>query len=247
MKPQLQLTCHAEIRNRIYDFATEKVAIDLRHHFCYEISSAPTSSWCDQGRCTIALTQTCQEIRVEYLPIYKANVECRIHYDDLEKYLQTFVLPPGTNIDYAIGDLSIKFYPTTHDINERFDILPLMELVDTTSHFNVRFYVASANIIKDHHKYFHEFFDTLLHSSRVPALHKYIQEAVTAVELCSDFWNLLHIAFRLKPDFGEVWMQEWRHDEDDTSLFDFQRGVEFWSSRLGLDLGIVKYFIDFWF
>ncbi|PVI05312.1 hypothetical protein DM02DRAFT_725273 [Periconia macrospinosa] len=87
----------AEIRNRIYDFATERTNLPtcaplLVHHG--RRSPRRTRPWPAANfwsfRLFFGLTQVCRQIRAEYRPMWLSNSTVRIKFHKLEHFLEVF-------------------------------------------------------------------------------------------------------------------------------------------------------------
>lgn len=92
-----------ELRNRIYDFATEASYegwLDpppfLMHHCCDVKKQWPMTNTYFTARKFFGLTQVCKQIRAEYRPLWLRNSSVRIHLSHLNLFLQVFHEPRWT-------------------------------------------------------------------------------------------------------------------------------------------------------
>ena len=199
------------------------------------------------------MAQVCREIRVEYLPIYRAKHKLRIDFFDLDSYLEAWVTPPGTELEHVIGNLSINYNPELSiDYNpkefdeqyERFDMIHLMQQADAARHLNVEFCFESLWLHEDDQPQVLDLLQKLLHASSMPNLDKFLREAMTAVELCCNICSEPQIYFQIKSGFEKPWMRTWSWPED---IREGYSDVDAWGFAMGLDITDVKYFITFGF
>ena len=108
-----QSTHDAKFWQSYYEFIMEDSNVRLKRRVNYPTRTASFLYWDEGGRRSFTLTQVCREIRTEFLPIYIANMEFRVHHLETDTYLQVCVIPPGTNSEHAIETSSIDYDPRT--------------------------------------------------------------------------------------------------------------------------------------
>ncbi|KAJ4372962.1 hypothetical protein N0V83_003253 [Neocucurbitaria cava] len=116
-----------EIRNAIYTFVQEG---STREIVCLgkDISANPRDDdWFHKcSRQDWGLTQVCQCLRHEYLPIHRSQTKYNIRHINLEDYMKIFILGGGiVKEENAVGHLVIAMGIS---YNYGADILPLMKL-----------------------------------------------------------------------------------------------------------------------
>ncbi|KAF1954967.1 hypothetical protein CC80DRAFT_566153 [Byssothecium circinans] len=136
-----------EIRNRIYDYATEpfteRVEADDDDRvdppllsFLFENKSPyPRSTY--SSRQFFGLTQTCQQIRTEYRPVWLRNSIARIRFHDLKYFLAIFY-PKENNIGPKILQI---VWDGNKDcgLDRMVDLLPLLHLRASNENTRVEF------------------------------------------------------------------------------------------------------------
>ncbi|KAL1597718.1 hypothetical protein SLS60_008204 [Paraconiothyrium brasiliense] len=135
-KPKGLLDIPPELRNRIYDFATERddfegweEAVPLvnlhRGHGCgLSQWPLPKSLLFRSGRQFLGLTQTCKLLRLEYRPIWLRNSSVRVRPSQLLLYVHTF---------YGCGS---KYYNLPkrvqishdHDMHDHIDVTQILRM-----------------------------------------------------------------------------------------------------------------------
>ncbi|KAF2993455.1 hypothetical protein E8E13_002237 [Curvularia kusanoi] len=104
-----------KLRNRIYDIAiSEEVGLEAEE-LPQLVHTQP--SWItsfgrieeleDLRRKSYGLTQTCRQIREEFLPIYRSNVKVRINIQDLQHYVADVIQGPSVDPMQAYGNIGI--------------------------------------------------------------------------------------------------------------------------------------------
>ncbi|KZM18888.1 hypothetical protein ST47_g9968 [Ascochyta rabiei] len=85
---------------------------------------------------SFGLTQACRHMRLEYLPLYRAQtkVTCRVHPCEVYDYIETFLMRPGIEDEEVTGALII-------DLHTRFpqsiNIKPLLQLSKIAQYLSV--------------------------------------------------------------------------------------------------------------
>ena len=74
-----QSTHDAKFWQSYYEFIMEDSNVRLKRRVNYHTRTASVLYWDEGGRRSFTLTQVCREIRTEFLPIYTANMEFRVH------------------------------------------------------------------------------------------------------------------------------------------------------------------------
>jgi hypothetical protein len=123
----LQLTIHLELRNKVYEYIVQalsvKPPIDLIHPERAARKRIPgprnTKDWSSLHRSYLGLTQACQLVREEFIPMWDANFVPAIQLHDLHAYL-TEIVVPGSRVEKRV---SVKA-KGTHVV----DVWPLMVL-----------------------------------------------------------------------------------------------------------------------
>jgi hypothetical protein len=87
------------------------------------------SDWTGKGRQFFGLTQTCRQLRKEYLPVYLGHTYCWIRYYHLYAYLETFVEPQRSLGQIPVGRVDLDLDPDYEDMDfPVIDLLPLLKL-----------------------------------------------------------------------------------------------------------------------
>jgi hypothetical protein len=123
----LQLTMHLELRNNVYKYIVQVLSaqppIDLVHpeRAAQKRILGPrnTKDWSSFHRSYLGLTQACQLVREEFLPMWDANFVANIQLRDLHAHL-TGIVAPGSLVEKRI-------YVKEQDTHV-FDIWPLIVL-----------------------------------------------------------------------------------------------------------------------
>lgn len=133
-----------ELRNKIYDYLAEdevdreEITIRLRHS-AQGRRSRRTSSNPRFPDSSLSLTQTCRQIRQEYLPMIQRARSVRVPLDQLHDYLDTFHPPedpadphlrPSGNIEPFWSDIAFP---------DPIDILSLAKIVHGSPDLHIRF------------------------------------------------------------------------------------------------------------
>ncbi|KAF2993454.1 hypothetical protein E8E13_002209 [Curvularia kusanoi] len=95
------LAIPGEIHNLIYEFIIEKALSRTQLKFT-DVKEHPDSirltrkpgheqDWPNLLRISVGLTQTCRQLRQEFLPIHQACVTVRVTKKDLPEYTATFI------------------------------------------------------------------------------------------------------------------------------------------------------------
>ncbi|KAI4910855.1 hypothetical protein J4E90_007111 [Alternaria incomplexa] len=92
-----------ELRNRIYNYAQEPRDVHLTRKPTQQHEQTNKTH-----RQFFGLTQVCRQLRSEYLPMYMAQTKVHIQCVDSLLYINTFILPTGTDPKQARGDLTVQ-------------------------------------------------------------------------------------------------------------------------------------------
>jgi hypothetical protein len=128
---------HAELRNRIYDHVLEPLKIQLLPRPTSRPSSTSITSWDKLIRKSLGLTQTCRQLREEFLPLHQQSTEIVIG----SRFAQFYVNDAFADPTLATGVIGIELEPVS-------DVIPLLRLCETTPHLNVKFYGWGAHMVK---------------------------------------------------------------------------------------------------
>ncbi|KAI4942696.1 hypothetical protein J4E91_009865 [Alternaria rosae] len=213
-----------ELRNRIYGFAQEPDDIHLVHKLTrqYEYAGQPKRQF-------FGLTQACRQLRTEYLPIYKAQTRVQIQCLDSLPYINTFVLPTGTEPKQARGNLTVQlpdhgYEPkgelgTKGDLAPHRDIIYLVFLCSKAPQVNVAFRLADIPPLQPRME---RVLYNLIHSEAVPELHTFVQNSVKHVEcMFVKEKNAPLVIFWIKKGHAKEWMHQcsfgrWNRPGDDS-------------------------------
>jgi len=93
----------------------------------------PNSDWRNSNRPLLGLTQTCRQIRAEFLPMYMDNLHVVISCTHVDKYVDLFVLQGKQAEEVEHAQCSMSILATDQDTNFRIeginvDLLPLLRL-----------------------------------------------------------------------------------------------------------------------
>ena len=119
-KPFPFLRLPAEIRNRVYEYATAEMKRPLRlYHIlpCYDR---------DSEHSYIGLNTICRQVRAEFRPLFYRNLEVVIHLRDLRPFLRTF-FSAAIIKDLPTMDLTVETVGFCISQEEEWDILPLLQ------------------------------------------------------------------------------------------------------------------------
>ncbi|KAF9690608.1 hypothetical protein EKO04_011318 [Ascochyta lentis] len=135
-----------EIRNRIYGFCSEQTfglwytpcalrksekPVDVPQHL--------------KSRTFFALTQTCNQIRSEYRPLWLRQSSVRIDFDDVHSFMETFYRPPGLSHVWYLDAPRLVTISWDHDKalytdgNAFLDITSILKLRAFTPSSTIRF------------------------------------------------------------------------------------------------------------
>ncbi|KAF2655440.1 hypothetical protein K491DRAFT_678877 [Lophiostoma macrostomum CBS 122681] len=128
------LALPAEIRNEIYGYTiTSIIKVRLRPPHKQAGASGSGMNWSALKREYLGLTQACQQIRSEYLPIHCQHTEIYVEYWNIEKYVIDYY-PMVLTKDYealkrtAHGTLIVQCVHYWFKIGGPVDILPFFRL-----------------------------------------------------------------------------------------------------------------------
>ncbi|KAF1849030.1 uncharacterized protein K460DRAFT_404280 [Cucurbitaria berberidis CBS 394.84] len=140
-----------EIRNQIYELVmlNAERAIDMVTlvHYPREVFSPQTLGY--RG-----LTQTCRQVRREFLPLYnKRNVYVEIDIRDITRFVNTFYHPKDLErLKKTSGSIEIsldrEMTNPRVDLSDELDLLPLLRLLIKVPHLHARL-VATTYIHED--------------------------------------------------------------------------------------------------
>ncbi|KAF1354357.1 hypothetical protein EJ07DRAFT_158514 [Lizonia empirigonia] len=138
--PIMAQTCRflalpAEIHNRIYDLAIEDVlnttplpGLAHPHHWSLLPAPSRTEDWSHFRRSYLGLSQTCRQLRSEFLPAHHGRIPITIRLLHLPEYTTTFIN------DLKVANIKIEFSRTYYT-----DIRNFLLLCAGTSNITVNF------------------------------------------------------------------------------------------------------------
>ncbi|KAJ4309206.1 hypothetical protein N0V94_009033 [Neodidymelliopsis sp. IMI 364377] len=238
-----------KIRNYIYDIVIED---DLYWpvHLCHCTNPLDRSSLVAYGSLSdsysLALAQSCRKTRAEFFPLYKLKVTFHVYTYDVENYFKTFVVPPGSD-DHPLGHIRILFPMYWSNIPTVINILPLMHMTHSSSRLKVDFLLECfADSDLEGASAAERFIDALLSTRQAPKFQKYLQEAITAIEVRRAHW--FSVWFKIDPAFEEYWMRR-LSTEDVTAedLADIEPALNFWATSKDFDIhdiaGLLRFYV----
>lgn len=117
-KPFPFLRLPAEIRNRIYEYATADIPLRLRHSLPFHDR--------DRKQGYIGLNTVCRQVRAEFHPLFYRDCVVLIKLCDFRSFLRTFLSAAAIN-DTPITNLYVKVDHYHLSQREDWDILPLLQ------------------------------------------------------------------------------------------------------------------------
>ncbi|KAH7082615.1 hypothetical protein BKA63DRAFT_583634 [Paraphoma chrysanthemicola] len=231
-----------EIRNRTYDYTYEEPIMyfpqRLRGHADAELRDYGVTR---QKPLYWSLTQTCQQLRAEYLPVHAARATIHVCHVDLDEFMAAGLplISRGDNnkmfgilrVDCRAADVEYpKLMSNGEDRSEEegIDILPFLLLCATNPGLQVQTGLHGCECCSAHWP-LRETLDQLLNIARWPNLLKWLKEAVCFVRL--EFEDSLH--FGMKDGYLSGWMSDF------TNLHEFPENVleyEDWKRATCVDL-----------
>ncbi|KAF2832519.1 hypothetical protein CC86DRAFT_401286 [Ophiobolus disseminans] len=203
-KPKGLLDLPKEIRNRVYAAAVAGDDFDVRL-----IGLAPSKlpkpsralfcppNWNTSRRPFLGLTQVCQQLRAEFLPIYYRYIKVSVPYMDVYRYGDTFMLydkaHPIEQCNVRIlrepGYLC-RYAPTVGSFDIDIDIAPLLRLYKKTPGLELE--------LNSYHHLNNELRSLLDRDNTI--WWDYVHKAVSRI-----LYPGLEI--RIKPEYKEEWMK----------------------------------------
>ncbi|KAI8930994.1 hypothetical protein NX059_012005 [Plenodomus lindquistii] len=231
----LLLRLPGELRNRIYDFCIEdNYEHDRRIVLRPKKDPFPgyckvQSDWLQEHepvalRFFYGLTQVCRQVRAEYLLLYRAQAEVRVHDMEVYRYIDTFVQPDGNPSSEPVGNVLLLSQlcspPRGHSAPKALDLQRLLTLAKNAPRFSVRSVTMACNDCFGH-KCPQFAVCALMWAILLPPtcqglrLPKYIEESVSTVELVADENYGRSVTFHMREGCMEDWMHHvelWRND-----------------------------------
>ncbi|KAF2249767.1 hypothetical protein BU26DRAFT_593126 [Trematosphaeria pertusa] len=210
-----------EIRNRIYELATDK-HVALLPPGSTAFDSLPARS--RTKRQFFNLTHVSRQDRAEARPIYMRQTNVWVYHVDLYKYLVTFVFP-GMERQDAVGDVGIV--PGCYSVEgslrgpQPFDLLPSFRHCDIAPGLKVS-YPSTYPIAED-------YLSTIAEVRKNELWREYVHSAVARLRVIRDMG--VGVLVVIKPGFAEEWMS--RHSDTRAGFF---KEREAWMKRVGLSL-----------
>lgn len=158
------------------------------------------------------LTQVCHQLRVEFLPLYRAQNMVHIYHYDFPDYVDMLVCSAGHEV---VGDVAVDMHngwPVCSTTVASVDILPVLKILKTAPKLTVRCgiyhcYCNSGSCPRETWKRDH-IVGELWKISSNDAMASYVSEALGAIEL--SFVTFLKA--KVKEGYWLEWMQVWNDD-----------------------------------
>lgn len=185
--------------------------------------------WSRIRRCYLGLTQTCRQLREEFLPLHQARVPVNIFLDSLSDYIETLVRSGKVaNINVAVA-YSCAF----HGFMLSFNVRKVFLLCAEESAIKIRFKP----------KAYHEFQEILCNQSKYPRFFEYVRTRVVWAQFVQEsfdhHWHdyimttvsrapSLHLYLTVNQQFGQLWMRR-------PHLPGYRQELELWRHELEVD------------
>jgi hypothetical protein len=137
-----------EIRNHIYAaaIAGEDFSVTLRGSHREDERRVKTwrrrPNWCVNRRPLLGLTQTCRQLRAEFLPLYYQSLHVTIPYMHVNSYMDTFIYQSKTDQPHRIThcNVSVSHHSGYRHVlrgknRHRIDVAPLLRTCDENPGF----------------------------------------------------------------------------------------------------------------
>jgi len=201
-----------ELRNRIYNYAQEPRDVHLTRKPTQQHEQTNKTH-----RQFFGLTQVCRQLRSEYLPMYMAQTKVHIQCVDSLLYINTFILPTGTDPKQARGDLTVQLpgqlYESRSELSTQRDIIHVVNLCGSAPQVNVAF--ALGDIPLSQSRFSGRRIGRILHDltkpEAMPELHDFIRDSVEHLECWMYTEETSSLRFRTKKGHAEKWMDAWSH------------------------------------
>ncbi|KAJ4336424.1 hypothetical protein N0V87_005440 [Didymella glomerata] len=183
--------------------------------------------WSKDWGVSLALTQTCHEVREEVLPLYKASLQLAVYLPGDDESLQFCM---SINRPGIVENIMVVLHVPDQGKTENVDIYELIVWARAMKNVRVRFLIDYDCMHPNDEDGLPAFLDTLVQNKSLPALDRHLQNAVETVTLeCSVTGSVL-VWFRIRPACAEPWMKELEDDDEETAC------INAWGSSMGLDV-----------
>ena len=187
-------------------------------------SAEPEPNWGTKQHQSLGLTQTCRQIRAEYLPVYFENTAVEFLYWHFDEYLSAFVEPQIAQYGNksVVGNVTLRqkdhdvqspdcpIYDTSCYCDERtVDVFPVIRLFIEAQKFSARF-----SICTEPKSYYYtykeeqESIDRIFNIQENPKWAAYLTTAVSHIWLIDDGAPYLGRGIIIKNAFAEPWMEK---------------------------------------
>jgi hypothetical protein len=207
-----------ELRNYIYKYAAEQsISVKLVHRPGH---STDNIDYAEQDRKLLGLTQTCRQIRAEFLPVYLEKTTIAFFYLQVDQYVSTFVDPQDGTYEDAVGSVLLL---SVNAACPSVDILPLIKLIARAPRFTARFTKNSGGDIS--------LYDALLNNHHSPQWDLYVSTSLSQVNIGIDEYDLPEITIVVKKESVEGWM---RPEQRPKTIDEEGEAIRAWCTRSGL-------------
>ncbi|KAH7093556.1 hypothetical protein FB567DRAFT_176069 [Paraphoma chrysanthemicola] len=222
-----------EVRNRIYEVARKGFAptVTLRSPFLdySDEDDVPPNPYV--SRPFLGLTQTCRQIRTEFLPIYFRTLDVCLDYSDVYDYLAAFIWQGQLNEGPKFDEFNIclsndiqTLYGHTENTYERMNIAPLLRLYKTMPDFDLGFI--------DNHDFHTSLILKKVMNRNNEVWWDYMFKAVSRIHLSDDRHSWTDLHFLIKRKERDWWM---KYSDGESSSHVLVSGERMeWGKTLGL-------------
>ncbi|KAF2023368.1 hypothetical protein EK21DRAFT_118842 [Setomelanomma holmii] len=206
LKRMTLLDLPGEIRNRIYDAAVggENTQCKLSPPEAANANPDDETSSGDPekrqlyaflDRAWLGLTQTCRQLRIEFLPIYFANLDIMIDYWNVYDYLATFIFQGKLNEDPTTKEYTLSLSSSHNEISPSINIAPLLRTYKKSPGFKLNF--------GEDHRYSYDVQCVLNRDNT--AWWEYMLKAISRIHYHANL-SFSYMDTLVKPEFAEGWM-----------------------------------------
>lgn len=210
--------------------APPRISDDKPVYLTRQSASRPhVQNWSRIRRCYLGLTQTCRQLREEFLPLHQARVPVGIFLDSLSDYIETLVRSGKVaNINVAFAHSCVYHeYPSSSNVKKLF-LLCAEE---------------SAITIRFEPKVCHEFQEILRNQSKYPRFFEYVRTRVDSTQFVQESFDhhwyeyvrtgvpratKVRLYLTVKQQFGQLWMRR-------PYLPGYKQELELWRHELEVD------------
>ncbi|KAH7082607.1 hypothetical protein BKA63DRAFT_583610 [Paraphoma chrysanthemicola] len=228
-----------ELRNRIYDFAVEEpITYFSRRLQTWSATELESSGITEQKPLYQNLTQSCRQLRKEYLPLYVGQLELHVCHVDVDEFIDAGCpFLPRDNDGRTYGNMFVDcrsvvrhgLYGEPTPTEPDFDISFFLTYCSNNPDLRVQGGFNDCECCRPDWSGLKKVFDALFDVARRPKLVKWLKEAVFAVEL--EYPDCLYFEMNL----GQMrpWMQDIESGKVDS---DEKLEYEAWKHDTGVDL-----------